>query len=120
MIRRDSFKLGAAFSFASDFEDDLAIPMFDKKIGSLLAGCGFQILHRNTRLPHRHGKEVLPQSSHGFVHWPMEKAERWHQENFGLAEHIGSGRKDALQKKGLLEGFAVLLGFVFCDTEIFG
>ena len=49
LVCGDSFKLGATLSLASDLEDDLAIPMFDKEIGGLLACCGFQILDSNTR-----------------------------------------------------------------------
>ena len=71
-------------------------------------------------MPHGHGKEIFSQPARTLIDWSVKEANGRHQENLWLAKHIGAGRKDALQKKGLLEGFAVLLGFVFGDSEIFG
>jgi hypothetical protein len=119
LISLHAFKLRSAFALATDFKDDFAAMVLDQEIWSLLAGRGFQILDGNPHLTHGHGEKVFSQSALGLIHWPVEQADRWHQQDLGLTQHICSSGKDALQDKGLLKGFGILLGFILRDSEIF-
>jgi hypothetical protein len=119
-VDADAFELGAPFAAATDFKGDAEPIVIEDKIRCFAAPGGFQVVDCDACQARGKGEEVLPQAASSLVGRAVQQAQRRHEEDFGLAQNMGSKGKTASQDKGALESSGVLFRLVFGDPKIAG